>query len=203
MINGWMGRGMDWKRITRGNLKWNWHHLRDDLDFPGGSDGKESAWNAGDAGSNAGLGRCPGKGNGNPLQYSCLGNSMERGSWWATVHGVLKSQTWQVTNTMNSSLVAQLVKCLSAMLETQVQSLGWDDPQEEGMATHSSIPTWRVLWTEESVRLQSIGLQKVGHDWSDFTCIHGETWVFYMNITLLQKYNRDLLQWHWKSEMCN
>ena len=158
MINGWMGRGMDWKRITRGNLKWNWHHLRDDLDFPGGSDGKESAWNAGDAGSNAGLGRCPGKGNGNPLQYSCLGNSMERGSWWVTVHGVLKSQTWQVTNTMKSSLVAQLVKCLSAMLETRVQSLGQE-------ATYSKILAWRIPWTEEPGGLQSTGSQWVKQDW--------------------------------------
>ena len=158
MINGWMGRGMDWKRITRGNLKWNWHHLRDDLDFPRGSDGKESAWNAGDAGSNAGLGRCPGKGNGNPLQYSCLGNSMERGSWWVTVHGVLKGQTWQVTNTMKSSLVAQLVKCLSAMLETQVQSLGQE-------ATYSKILAWRIPWTEESGGLQFTGSQWVKKDW--------------------------------------
>ena len=51
---------------------------------PGGSDGKESACNAGDLGLIPGLGRSPGEGNGNPLQYSCLGNSMDRGAWWAT-----------------------------------------------------------------------------------------------------------------------
>ena len=61
--------------------------------FPGISDGKESACNAGDPGSIPGSGRFPGGGNGNPLQYSCLGNPMEGGSWWATVHGVTKSQT--------------------------------------------------------------------------------------------------------------
>ena len=56
--------------------------------FPCGSDSKESACSAGDPGSIPGLGRSPGEGNGNPLQYSCLGNSMDRGTWWATVHGV-------------------------------------------------------------------------------------------------------------------
>ena len=62
--------------------------------FPGGSDGKASAHNAGDPGSIPGLGRSPGEGNGNPLQYSCLENSMDGGAWWATVHGVTKSRTW-------------------------------------------------------------------------------------------------------------
>ena len=61
--------------------------------FPGGSDGKESACNAGDSGSIPGLGRSPGEGNGNPLQYSCLENPTHRGAWQATVHGVTKNQT--------------------------------------------------------------------------------------------------------------
>ena len=55
--------------------------------FPGGSDGKESACNAGDMGSIPGSGRSPGEGNSNPLQYSCLGNPMDRGAWPTTVHG--------------------------------------------------------------------------------------------------------------------
>ena len=63
------------------------------MGFPGGSDGKESACNAGDLGSILGSGRSPGEGNCNPLQYSCLGNYMDGGSWWATVHGVAKIQT--------------------------------------------------------------------------------------------------------------
>ena len=63
------------------------------VSFPGGSDGKESACNAGDPGSISGLGRSPGEGNGNPLQYYCLENSTDRGAWQATVHGVVKSQT--------------------------------------------------------------------------------------------------------------
>ena len=56
-----------------------------------GSEVKASAWNAGDPGSISRLGRFPGEGNGNPLQYSCLENPMEGGAWWATVHGVAKS----------------------------------------------------------------------------------------------------------------
>ena len=61
--------------------------------FPGDSDGKQSACNAGDPGSIPGLGRSPAEGNDNPLQYSCLENPMDRGAWWATVHRVAKSQT--------------------------------------------------------------------------------------------------------------
>ena len=63
------------------------------MGFPGGSDSKESAYNAGDMGSIPGLGRYPGEGKGNLLQYSCLENSMDREAWRATVHGVTKSRT--------------------------------------------------------------------------------------------------------------
>ena len=59
----------------------------------GGSKSKESTCNAGDLGSISGLGRSPGEGNGNPLQYSCVENPMDRGAWRATVHGVPKSRT--------------------------------------------------------------------------------------------------------------
>ena len=102
--------------------------------FPGSSVGKESACNAGDPGWIPGLGRSPGEGIGYPLQYS-----------WA-------------------SLVAQMVKNLPAMLETWARSLGWENPLEEGMATHSSILAWRTPWTEEPCGLQSTGSQRVGHD---------------------------------------
>ena len=63
------------------------------LGFTGGSDSKESACHVGDLGSISGLGRFPGEGNGNPLQYSYLENSMNRGAWQATVHGVVRSRT--------------------------------------------------------------------------------------------------------------
>ena len=62
------------------------------------------------------------------------------------------------------SLVAQKIKKLSAMQETWVRSLGWEDPLEEGMTTHSIILAWRIPWTEESGWLQSMGSQRVGHD---------------------------------------
>ena len=83
---------------------------------PDSSVGKESACNAGDPGSIPGWGRSPGEGIGYPLQYS-----------------------W-------SSLMAQLAKNLSAMWETWVQSLGWEDPMEKGKATHSSILARRSPW---------------------------------------------------------
>ena len=63
-----------------------------------------------------------------------------------------------------ASLVAQMVKNLPAMQETQVQSLGQEDPLERGMATHSSILAWRTPWTEDPGGLQSMGLQRVRHD---------------------------------------
>ena len=61
------------------------------MGFPGGSEGKASACDLEDPGSIPWSGRSPGEGNGNPLQYSCLENPMDRGVWWATVHGVTKS----------------------------------------------------------------------------------------------------------------
>ena len=79
-------------------MKWkDTHSLEGKLwpDFLGGSDGKASAYNAGDSGSIPGLGRFPGEGNGTPLQYSCLENPMHGGALLVTVHGVARSQTWQ------------------------------------------------------------------------------------------------------------
>ena len=104
------------------------------LGFSGGADSKEFACNEEDLGSTPGLGRSPGEGKGYPPQYS-----------WA-------------------SLVAQMVKNPLAMQEIWVQPLGWEDPLEKGTATHYRILTWRIPWTEEPGRLQSVGLQRVGHD---------------------------------------
>ena len=64
----------------------------------------------------------------------------------------------------HTSRVAQMVKNLPAMQETQVQSLGWEDPLEKGVAAHSSILAWEIPWTEEPGRLQSMGLKRVGQD---------------------------------------
>ena len=104
------------------------------MGFPGSSAGKESTCNAGDPGLILGSGRSPGEGIGCLLQYS-----------WA-------------------SLLAQMVKNPPAMWETWVQSLDWEDFLEKGMATQSSILAWRSPWTEEPDRLQSMGLQRFGHD---------------------------------------
>ena len=109
--------------------------------LPCSSNGKESACDTGDQGSIPELGRSSGKGNGNPLQYSCRENSMDR-----------------------DFPVAQTVKNLPAVQETKVRSLGQEDPLEKGMATHSSILAWRMPKTEEPGGLQSMGLQKVRHD---------------------------------------
>ena len=67
-------------------------------------------------------------------------------------------------NYEQASLVAQTVKHLPAIWEIQVQSLGWEDPLEKEMATHSSTLAWRIPWMEEPGRLQSMGLQRVRHD---------------------------------------
>ena len=70
--------------------------------------------------------------------------------------------SWTPLN--RTSLVAQTVKCLLTMQETWVQSLGQEDLLKKEMATHSSILAWKIPWTEEPGRLQSMGLQRVGHD---------------------------------------
>ena len=103
--------------------------------FPDSSVGKESTCDAGDSGSIPGSGRSPEEGIGYALQYS-----------WA-------------------SLVAQMVKNQPAMKETWVWSLFWDDPLEEGMATHSSILAWRILIVKEAWWATVHGSQRVGHDW--------------------------------------
>ena len=69
-----------------------------------------------------------------------------------------------VASQLKASLVAQRIKRLPAMQETRVRSLGSEDLLEKEMATHSSIPAWRIPWTEEPGGLQSTGSQRVGHD---------------------------------------
>ena len=71
----------------------------------------------------------------------------------------------QLVIKLGLSLVAQTVKNLPAMQKTWLWSLGGEDPLEKGMATYCSIPAWRIPWTEEPDGLQSMGSQRVGHDW--------------------------------------
>ena len=76
-----------------------------------------------------------------------------------------KDADWSsVVTCHRASLVAQMVKNPPVMWETWVQSLGWEDPLKKEMATHSGILAWRIPWTEEPGGLQSLGLQRVGHD---------------------------------------
>ena len=89
-----------------------------------------------------GSGRSPGEGHGNPLQRSCLENPMDRGAWWATVHGVAKSQT----------------RLSDFTLTFHFRAL------EKEMATHSSVLAWRISGTGEPHGLPSMGLRRVGHN---------------------------------------
>jgi len=78
---------------------------------------------------------------------------------------MIKTEVWGLPpNLKGASLVAQMEKNLPAVQETWVRSLDWEDPIEKGMATHSSIPAWRIPWTEEPGGLQSMGSQRVRHD---------------------------------------
>ena len=98
---------------------------------------------------------------------------IDREGWQAAVRGVTDSSDMTATELnwteLRVSLVTQMVKKPPTMLETWVWSLGWEDPLEKGMATHSSILALRIPWTEEPGRLQSMGSQRVGHDWVTFT----------------------------------
>ena len=89
-----------------------------------------------------------GEGNGTPLQYCCLENPMDRGAWWAAVHGVAKSQT----------------RLSDFPFAFHFHTL------EKEMATHSSVLAWRIPGTGEPGGLPSVGLHRVRHDWSDSRC---------------------------------
>ena len=77
---------------------------------------------------------------------------------------ILGPENQEMRTVVEDALIVQTVKNLSAMQETQVHFLGWEDPLEKGMAIHSSILAWIIPWTEEPGRLQSMGSQRVGHD---------------------------------------
>ena len=139
------------------------------MGFPGGSERKESACNAGDLCSTPGSGRSPGEGNDYPFQYSCLENPKDGGAWWAAVYGVTQSRTQKRRSSSSSSsssssfnqwksLVTQMVKNLPTMQEIWVQSLSQKDPLEKEMTTHSSTLTWRIPWTEKTGGLYSKAL---------------------------------------------
>ena len=144
-------------------------------------------------GSIRGLGRSPGGGHGNPFQYSCLENPMDKGAWWARVHRVTKSWTRlkrQHTHThgeaeIRGSLLLTppgtgLPQWLSSKESACNAGAGGDmgsNPRSErspgeGHAAHSSILAWRIPWTEEPGRLRSMGSHRVRQDWNDLAHTH-------------------------------
>ena len=138
------------------------------MGFLGGSDGKENVCNAEDLGLFPGSGRCPGEGNGNPVHYSCLENSMNREAWWAKVHGVTKSWRWLSDSLLHPncilSLVAQLhptfcspMDCsipgfpvhhqLPELAQTHVHGVG-DAIQPSHPRLSPSFPAFTLSWPQ-------------------------------------------------------
>ena len=131
--------------------------------------------------------RSPGRRNGNPLQYPCLENPMDR-AWQATVHGVAKRWTWLMiifgfflrppVLLSGACSWPQWYKIYPLLQDTkwELGSIsGQEDPLEEGMATRSSILAWRIPWTEEP-GLQSIWLHGVRHNWNDLAVYANKHW---------------------------
>ena len=117
------------------------------MGFPGGTDGKESVCIAGDPSLIPGLGRSPGEGNGNQLQYSCLENSMDRGAWQATSMELQRAG-------LNFYIYMCVYMCIH--IHTHLP--------EKAMAPHSSTLAWKIPWMEKSGGLQSMGSLRVRHD---------------------------------------
>ena len=113
---------------------------------------------------------CIGEGHGNPLQCSCLENPRDWGAWWAAVSGVTQNQT-RLKCLSSSSLITRFPRWLSGKESTfqckRYRRCGfnpWFEKIPGGNGNHSSILAWIIPWTEESGRLQSMGLQRVGHN---------------------------------------
>ena len=131
-------------------------------------------------GEGCGLGPHSGLGFKTSCQYSCLENPMERGAWWASVHGVSKSQT---------------------RLSDFTFTFHFHALQKE-MATHSSVLAWRIPGTEEPGGLPSLGSHRVGHDWSDLAAVAvtelTDAWVFSVQILLC--FLSQFIEWELASE---
>ena len=137
--------------------------------MPGGSDSKESVFNAGDPGLIPGLEKFHGEGNSSQLQYSCLENFMDRGAWWLQSMWSQRIRRDWVTNAagrlplayqeaahlsferVNPNILSSTIGCLSTFAS---------------MAPHASTLAWKIPWTEEPGRLWSMGSLRVRHDWA-------------------------------------
>ena len=129
--------------------------------FPGDSDGKESACNAAEGlDLIPGLGTSPGGGHGNPLQYSCLENPLDRGAWWATVHGVAKSRTRLSDFTFTFSL-----SCIGEGNGNPLQCSCLEDPRDNGAwwaAVYGAAQSWTRLKQLSSSSSNSSRIENLG-----------------------------------------
>ena len=136
--------------------KWGIH---ESFSFPGSSEGKASAYNAGDLGSIPGSGRSPGEGNGNPFQYSCLENPMDRGAWGATVHGVTKSRTR--LSDFSSAHLCSGINALWYSLYTGLwlfASLPLQGSPSMGLLDVPQVATWELFqFTSMSMARREVG----------------------------------------------
>ena len=138
--------------------------------------------NAGDLGSIPGLGRSSGEGNGDPLQYSCLENSMDRGAWWAIVHGVTKSRTW-LTNAHTSPWkgIIGRISLEWLMLKLKLQYFGY--------------PMQRASSLENTLMLGKIeGKRRRG--WQRMSWLDSITDSMHMNLSKLRETEKDRESWH-------
>ena len=106
------------------------------------------------------------------------------------------SKNWKYYTKLSliwASQVLQMVKNLPAIRETWTQSLSWEDPLKKGMATLSSILAWRIPWTEEPGRLQSMGSQRVEHDWATNTYIHIS--LIQVHMLWIERLEKDEVKW--------
>ena len=112
-----------------------------------------------------GLGRSPGVGNDNPIQYSCLENSLAREVWWSAFHGVTELDVTEHTHTqiimMGKVFFLQTEACV---VESRSINTFCCFGLEKAMAPHYSTLAWKIPWAEEPDRLQSMGSQRVGHN---------------------------------------
>ena len=136
------------------------------MGFPGGRVVKNPSANAGDMSSIPESERVPGEGNGNPLQYSSLENSMDRGAWRAIVHGVTKSWcNWACAHVCMCVCVFMFLEYLNTSAQEHTEHFLMLTLEKE-MATYSSTLAWKITRTENPDRLQSMASQWVRHNWA-------------------------------------